>query len=240
MSATALLLIGSSKPGASASLTLGTALVERLAGHGYAVETIHVAGALKTEQATQTLLRHMEVAEIVILASPLYVDSLPAPVVRAFELFADRRLQLSAATAADGSQITATTKRPRFAALVNCGFPEPGQCSTALAICRLFAREVGFDWLGGLAFGMGGSIAGRPLERGPHARSAVPALDLAAAALARGDIIPPEATALAAKRAMPVLVYRAIANLGWRLQARGKTGGRSLKHRPYGAASARW
>jgi Flavodoxin-like fold len=227
-----LLLIGSPKPGRSTSLSLGTGLAERLTARGCSVETMGLVKALKTEEATQALLEQLDTAELVILAAPLYVDSLPALVIKAFERYSAHQSLLQAAAGSE-THATGVPGTRRFVALVNCGFPEAEQCTTALAICRLFARDVGFVWSGGLAFGMGGSVDGRPIERGPLARTAVPALDRTAEALARGASIPQEAVALAAKRSMPLPVYRFAGNVNWRFQARGKTGGRSLKHRPH-------
>ena len=232
----ALVLIGSPKPGPSASLTLGTALAERLSSQGYSVETTRLAKALKTEEATWALLEQLDAAEIVALAAPLYADSLPAPAIKTFELCAERRRRAAPAEVAGVAARTFRARTQRFVALLNCGFPESEQCATALEICRLFARDAGFVWSGGLAFGMGGAIVGRPLERGPFARTAVPALDLAAAALVQGESIPPEAVAKAARNPMPLKLYLLMGNLGWRMQARGKTGGRSMKHRPYATA----
>ena len=228
-----LLLIGSPKPARSTSLSLGTALAERLTKRGCSVETVGLVKALKTEETTQALLERLDTAELVILAAPLYVDSLPALVIKAFERYAVHRSLLETAAAGPGPRATGASGPRRFAALVNCGFPEAQQCTTALAICRLFARDAGFVWSGGLAFGMGGSVDGRPIERGPLARTAVPALDRTAEALAQGAGIPQEAVALAAKRSMPLPAYLLAGNVNWRFQARGKAGGRSLKHRPH-------
>lgn len=35
-----------------------------------------------------------------------------------------------------------------FVAISNSGFPEAQQNITALAVCRLFAKQVGFNWQG--------------------------------------------------------------------------------------------
>lgn len=240
----ALLVVGSSKPGASASLTLGSALTDRLAARDFEVETMRIAKALRTAEPTQAMLEAVDAADLIVLASPLFVDSLPAPVIRAFELVASRRRGPTAGEAASAGQPTApdTGGRPfsgrpqQFVAIVNCGFPESKQCATAIEICRLFARDAGFAWAGGLAMGMGGALGGGNLQRFPGARFVIPALDLAAEALARGDEIPAEAIELMGRPAMPPWLYLTIGNLGWRMQARGKTGGRSLKERPYVAA----
>jgi hypothetical protein len=102
-----------------------------------------------------------------------------------------------------------------FAALINCGFPEPEQCRTALDIAQAFAARAGLDWAGGLALGEGGAIDGGPLERlGGLTRHVRAALDLAAAALAEGHPVPPAAIARLARLMMPARLYTLMGNIG--------------------------
>jgi hypothetical protein len=122
----------------------------------------------------------------------------------------------------------------RFAALINCGFPEARQCDTAIAICRCFAREAGMEWAGGLALGGGESIGGRPLkEAGGVAKNARKALDLAAEALSEGRQVPGEAVSLMARPTVPAWMYTVIGDIGWRLKARRRGTGTRMKDRPY-------
>ena len=48
---------------------------------------------------------------------------------------------------------------------MNCGFAEAHHNDVALDIYRLFARDAGLHWAGGLAIGGGGMFAGKPLKR---------------------------------------------------------------------------
>ena len=50
-----------------------------------------VIHALRSPEATQALLEAADGADLLILATPLYVDSLPSGVIRALELIAERR-----------------------------------------------------------------------------------------------------------------------------------------------------
>lgn len=53
----------------------------------------------------------------------------------------------------------------QFAALVNCGFPEPEHTRTAFSIGRHFAAAAGYTWSGGLPLGGGGAInSATPLD----------------------------------------------------------------------------
>ena len=83
-------------------------------------------------------------------------------------------------------------------ALANNGFPEAHQNNLALSILRHFAARTGMAWLGGMALGAGeGMIGGHPLVA--KSTDGIPlfrvsqALDVAGAALARGEALPEEA-----------------------------------------------
>ncbi len=201
---TALVLLGSPKAGPSNSGSLGGYFVERLIGRGVGAQMLSIPRAFRSEQATEALLEAVDGAELLVLASPLYVDSLPSGVIRALELIAGRKRPAQA----------------RFAAVLNCGFPEAEQNRTALAICRRFAAEAGFEWAGGLALGMGEAIAGRPLkEAGGMVRRVVKALELAGDSLAAGQPVPEEAVRLMAKPLVPRWLYILMGNRGWKKRA---------------------
>jgi hypothetical protein len=211
---TALLLVGSAKPaGGSTSEALGSYLAQHLQERGIATTTMHVARALRTEEGTAALLAAVDAADVVILAFPLYVDSLPYLVTKALERITAHRL------GSHGTAEAAAT-RPMFLAIANCGFPEAAHNATALAICAQFADEAGFEWAGGLALGEGGAISGRPLaEVSGMAHNVVSALDKVAEALAAGRPAPEEAVALMARPFIPATAYMLLGDLGWLMQA---------------------
>jgi hypothetical protein len=221
---TALLLVGSPKPGASSSSSLGTYLLEELEKRGLQTETVNLTKALRTDQATEALHAAVAAADLVLLSFPLYVDSLPAPVIRALELIAARRAGLRS-EAGD---------KAAFVAICQCGFPEAEQNEVALEICRNFTLAAGFEWAGGLGMGAGGMTDGRPLReiRGMM-RASVRALDLSAAALAAGRAVPDAAVRLMAKPAIPAFAYRFIANRGWRSELKKQGAAAPLDARPF-------
>jgi len=58
-------------------------------------------------------------------------------------------------------------------------------------VCRIFAKQAGFNWAGGLAMGGGGLIMGYPLaELGGRIRNQTKALEMTADALAKGEPLP--------------------------------------------------
>lgn len=215
----ALLLVGSPKPRRSSSLSLGEHLVDDLAARGWDTETIKLRQVMHDPDR---LCAAAAGAEVVVLAYPLYVFGLPAPVVLGLERLAEARSR-----AEDGPET------PRLVAIVNCGFPEHAHNDLSLEMCRLFAAQAGWHWSGGLSLGGGGVIDGNPLrERGPLTRSVRKALELTAAALDAGRDVPAEAVALMAKPMMPPRVYRWVANYGWRHEARANGIAGRLDERP--------
>ena len=212
------LLIGSAKPsGRSTSEALARYLAHRFESAGAAVSVVPVNRSRRAAEDDR-LLAAVEAADLFMVVSPLYVDSLPYLVTRSLEIIAARR-----------------QRRPnqRFASLVNCGFPEAEQCRTALAILECFARHAGFIWAGGLALGGGAAIDGRPLERlGGMTRNLRAALDQAADALVRGEPVPATAVTQLAKPMMPAALYTTVASVGWRWQASRNRVHRHLRDKP--------
>ncbi len=218
-----LLLTGSPRGKKSTSQALGGFLLDRLEERGVATETVRLYTVQKSLQRRAMLLHHVDEADLVVLAFPVYVDSLPAPVIASLERIALHRRQ------------TPPRRPQRFVALSNCGFPEPAHTETPLAICAQFARESGFAWAGGLGLGGGeGLVHGMPLEElGGRAARLRKALDLTAGSLAAGRPVPAEAEALLGRPAIPPWLYRLVGGLNWHRAARRSGVQRAVKATPY-------
>ncbi|MBI4805816.1 MAG: NAD(P)H-dependent oxidoreductase [Desulfovibrio sp.] len=200
-----LLLIGSPRS-KSTSRVLGEYLVDGLTARGWQSETLVLPGLLEAQEGRARLWGEFLGAELTILAAPVYADSPPAPVMRALEFLAEEPGQKS--------------KTRRFAAVFNCGFPEPEHTSICLDVCRLFSRKAGLTWAGGLGIGGGGTIDGARLTvRGNMTRNLRRALETAAQDLASGREISLEAQTLAAKPIVPPWLYLLLAETGWWLEA---------------------
>ena len=218
----AVLLVGSARPrGTGNSEAIGNYLLARLADGGMDTEVLHVSRTQRPEKE-QKLLQAVDGADLFVLSTPLYVDALPYLVTRCAERIAAHRTAMP-----EPSEVG-------FLAMVNCGFPEWEQTKTALEICRVFARQSDFTWMGGLGYGAGEAIGGRPLEEvGGLTRSLRQGLDLAAEALLAGEMVPEEAQALLARPIVPSRLYTALGTLGSLRAARrqgalGKLGDRPL------------
>jgi len=218
----ALLLVGSPRTRKSTSASLGGYLTEQLAARGVETETLQIYTAFSSRERARAALAAVDAADLLVLAFPLYVDALPAPVVAALEaIVANRR---------------AGAARPgRLAAIANCGFPEAAHNATALAICAEFARQAGLGWLGGLALGGGeGLVHGAPLvELGGRGAAIRQSLDLAAAELAEGRPIPQSARDRLARSVIPSWLYRLMGGYGWRQQASRYGMQHNLRRQPY-------
>jgi len=218
----ALLLIGSPRVEKSTSASVGNYLISKLEEFGMAKETIFIHRVVNHEEKIKSLFQTIENADFIILSFPLYVDSLPAPVIKAMELIKEYRVKLE------------SKKSQSFIAIANNGFPEASQNSTALQICRIFSKECGFAWKGGLAIGGGGAINGSPLlEKAGMVRNVIKGLDISAQALKENNDVPQEAIDFLSKKFIPATIYKIFGNLGWRMQARQYGVKQKLKDTPY-------
>jgi hypothetical protein len=184
-------------------------LLEKLQADGYTTSKFHVQAELRQPKLETDMLTAVADTDLLVVAFPLYVDCLPACMILALEKMADYR------------KVNPPTKPQRMLAIVNNGFPEATQNATALAICRQFAKETGFDWAGGLSLGGGGAINGSSLKAvGFLARNITKSLDLAAKNLQANEAVSDEAVQLMAKPLMPKTFYVFMGNWGWKSRAK--------------------
>jgi multimeric flavodoxin WrbA len=217
----ALLVVGSPRRRRSTSAVLGDYLAASLRRSGIVIDRMTVREVLEDEGVGRDAFASaLDRAELLVLAFPLYVDAVPAPLVALLEWVAARGVRADPAV--------------RVAALVNSGFPEAEQCAPALSVSRRFALETGMSWAGGLALGAGAAIDGRPLDVvGDMACSVCAALDLAAEALAEGRPVTREAVQTMATPMMPADVYRLLGDRGFRSRAKLQGTEEHLGARPY-------
>lgn len=220
----AVLLVGSPRTRESTSGALGGYLFEQLAEHGIETETIQLYTSLPSTDRMQALYAAIDQAGLVVLAFPLYVDSLPAPVIAALEKIAAHR-----------AEIGPRARPAMFAAVANCGFPEAHHNNTALAICAGFARQAGYAWMGSLSLGGGeGLVHGKALtELDGRAQPLIQSLRIAAEALANGQPIPQTARDLISRSFIPGFLYRIFGGMGWKQMAKNYGAQKRLRDQPY-------
>lgn len=216
----ALLLVGSPKMKKSTSEALGSYLLEGLHKQGCTCEKLHVLSALKN--GVEELLDKVNDTDILIISFPLYVDTLPAPLIKALELITDSRRK------------RAFNPKQSLVAIVNSGFPEAIHSETVLKILKVFADKTNFKWLGGLSMGCGPAINGRPIEQiGGMARNIVKALDMSIESIVNDDAVPSKAIELMSKNLFPVWLYTFFGNQSWRTQAKKFNMHKQLYAKPY-------
>jgi hypothetical protein len=205
----AVLLVGSPKGPHSTSNSLGTYLLQKLQENGAPSKKIYLNQCLSSEENKTALLQLIDESDLIILTFPLYVDSLHSQTIETLELIADHE---------KGKR---SLSEKSFVAIANSGFPEAKHNHTALAVCRIFAKQVGFTWAGGLAMGGGAMISGYPLsELGGRVRNQIKALDMTAEALAQEEPIPEKAVALMSKLVIRRWMYLWMGNRGWKQEAK--------------------
>ena len=207
-----LLLVGSPKGlERSHSARLGRLIASRLEERGWNSESIHLHAAVQAVEGRRELFEAIDRADLVLFAAPLYVDSLPAPAIRALELVAEHR------RSSDVEQV------PRFVSIVNCGFVEPSQNDTCQRILRRFADRAAFNWLTGVSLGGGGQIPKRIRQ----------ALEILVEALDLGILVPHEVERLTRKPWMPSWLYVIGGNVMWKRMADRNGVKDQLRARPY-------
>jgi multimeric flavodoxin WrbA len=174
------------------------------------------------EEKREYLINLINKADIIIFSFPLYVDHLPAPLIKTMEIIYEMKGNL---------------KRPQNKSLIvisNSGFPEASQIDLAIKICQIFTDEMGFQWKGGLQFGGGEVIHGRDLEdAGRMTESLKKGLKMAGRDLSEDKPISQEAKELVAKQTIPMGMFKLFANLGWRWRALKNWNVFNLKNKPF-------
>lgn len=156
---------GSPKPKSSTSRYLLKAAGERLGGNEDAL-WIHVVKGDALRDAAA-----ISACEAIVIAFPLYVDSIPSHLLRYLET-----LEPLLRTAGSAAIVYV---------LVNCGFYEMEQTRTALDMIKIWCASSGLVWGQGIGIGGGGMVQASPAGKG-FSRSLGPCLDALASYIREG------------------------------------------------------
>lgn len=140
-----LMIVGSPKSKVSTSEKIGNYVLDKLSVQGHTVSGLNAAMTLVSSEGEKCLIDKAKQADVILFSFPLYVDSLPAPLIKVCEILS--------------KSVKDTHKE--VVAIANSGFPEPKQNFTALDILESFARQSGLNWVCGLAVGAGAALASR-------------------------------------------------------------------------------
>ncbi|MCE5234966.1 MAG: hypothetical protein ABFC62_06900 [Clostridiaceae bacterium] len=139
-------------------------------------------------------------SDAIVFAFPLYVDGIPASLLRQLE-----KICPSIAQAAPQAKVYA---------LVNNGFYDGCQNALALEMMRHFTQEAGLAWGQGVGIGAGGMMHSAPVGAGPLTR-----LGEKLNALADTILQGRSAENITFNPNFPRFLYMQAAHMGWRLQA---------------------
>ena len=182
---------------------------------GEHINVYHAAKLVRNE-TTSGSLRDLLSANALLIVFPLYVDSLPAPLIEFL-------------TRLEKAKDSPTPLR--VFAIVNCGFFEPKQIELAIEMIKHFTDCAGLQWGYGLGIGGGPLMAGfgNNWSSGPVSRINNALCDMAGAI--RENRSGQDVFTVAK---FPRIIYKTMVDMSWSLQAR-KSGMRaaSLRARPY-------
>jgi len=140
---------GSPKPKESTSMRLIKKINEFLEDK----PRIYHANRLIEQKNCSKELSNILNSEILLFVFPLYVDSLPAPLIKLLTMIEEERILIEQKEKDIGK------KFPIVYTIVNCGFFEAEHNSIAMDIIKNFSNSVGMDWGYGIAIGGGPYIA---------------------------------------------------------------------------------
>lgn len=145
------LMIGSPKGKKSSSQELGVNFTDYFKERGAGV-TRYDIGSFEQMGAEEFFM--LMNCDILVLSTPLYVNSLPAPVISLLENI-QKWKQIHSSEA---EQII-------FLGIINSGFPEPEHCAAAVKILEIFANKSKFKYAGCMPIGAGSMIAKTGMKR---------------------------------------------------------------------------
>ena len=173
-----LLLVGSPHRNKSTSNSLGQYIIDNINEESFNIEKLYLQNSIKLEERKDLLINKVNDADIIILAYPLYMDTLPAVVIKALELIEDNIIK----------------KKRKFISICNCGYPKEKGMEVSQDICENFAENTGMEWLGSLSLAKGPLIMGKPIDKlGFMTGNIKIALDLTIKALEENEKIPKSA-----------------------------------------------
>ena len=197
----AILLVGSPKVLGSSSENLGKLLLRYLSQSGCLTDIENISVAIRKDQLNE-LCDKVNNSDIVIISSPLYVDSLPAPVTYFLEEYTNDH-----------------KKEKKLIGIINSGFPEPEQNNIANDILRLFAEQNGMNWIGGFCIGGGGALNNSKLETSGISKGITQSFKTIANCLSNDLEVSRSIFTDGSKLLMPKSIYIFFAHIGWYSQA---------------------
>lgn len=211
-----LILCGSPKVNNSTSLVLAKEFAGSL--KNTKISSLNILEEMEKEDEIQRMRKSFIEADIIVLTTPLYVDQLPAHMIKWMEQALEYKLN----------------KKQRLVSIINCGFPESAQNKYAEEICRNFAEYLGINYAGGFLVGGGGALDGKELEKmGGLTRNIRMGLKMGAENINNEEKISYEAVMITGKQVIPAFIYILLGSIQWKLTAKKNKVEKKLYAKPY-------
>lgn len=202
---------GSPKSAESTSGALIKTLEEYI---GTTIDSFRAVELVRREDAHKIIADILK-ANILLIVFPLYIDSLPAPLLKLLT-------QIEQTAKACGSSL------PTVYSICNCGFYEAEHNSLALKITRNFAKRIGADYRYGLGIGCGGALA--QMKKGPVDNVYAALRDMGNTIKAENS---KESEDVFVTPKMPRFLYRIGGNISWRQIAKKNDMLKQMKATPH-------
>ena len=179
--------------------------------------TVYQATKLILQEDISEVLSDILKADTLLIVFPLYVDSLPAPLMKLLTMI-------------EQEASNTKTRLPVVYAVCNCGFYEAKHTQLALQIVENFTIHCGMPWGYGIGIGCGGLLLSQSknLSKGPTAHVYAALQELGSAIKEGGKrenvFITPK---------IPYFLYKIGGNIGWRHMAKKYGTWKSLRAKPH-------
>jgi hypothetical protein len=138
----------------SASQSLASYLAKLFPEDNFVINQFQIYKTMKDENLVTEMINQIDKSDILILSSPLYIDSPPHMTIRLMNL-------ISKAT--EESRIS---EKKRILLAISCaGYLEFYHNNIALRIYEQFAKKNGFTWAGGFPIGAAGTYVAYPIPK---------------------------------------------------------------------------
>ena len=240
MSKQATILMCSPRMERSASHSFAKEFTKKLQEVKFTVNQFQIYQTLKEKDRITEMIELIDNSDIIIISSPLYVDSAPYMTIRLMDIISknikERKIE----------------KKKRLLFAVSCaGYLEYYHNDVALRIYEQFAKKNGFTWAGGLPIGAAGTYITYPISELLKMNETLPEEDWrreyyvkpaiiidevmqnAVIYLSKGEVVPKEELERSHVVFMPLEAYADGGNKGWLEWAEQLGTKDKLRDKPY-------
>ncbi len=217
-----LMVNGSPRNRISASASLLARVEKKVNRDLFDIDSVSITAALRDPDKLNGILEQAVYADIIVIAFPLYIDSLPSITLRFLKRFQEYKEKKDY----KNNQILFT--------IINCGFPEAEHNRIALEIMYNFTGETGLKWGLGLGIGMGSMAGGEKIpEKSRILKPVENELNLMANRINNCERERTRAETRFVLPSFPKFLYLFAATAQWKILGKKNGVKRLLKQRPY-------